>query len=639
MKRNVIICTAWPYIHSMPHLGNFLQLISGGVLKRYYNHTGANVIHVSGSDTWGARMELQASKEGLTPKELVKRNHKRILKLIKDYNIDFTNYTWTQSKVHQQFVKEVYLKSYKNGYITTRVEKKPYCNVCNKFLADRFIEGTCPYCGYDKALGNQCDKCGRLLEPEELINPTCAQCGKNNIVFKETKHWYLMLNKLQEKIKKYADNHPEWNEITKEYTYRWLKKGLEPRPITRDIKWGIKAPFPDSEGKTIYVWMDAVLGYVSATKELGNYEKWWKKPAKQVYVLGKDNIPFHTIILPAILISTGEKYTLPTQMSSTYFLNWEGGLKFSKTRGIGLWADEALKIIPNEDVWRFYIMLNRPEKRDREFSWKELEKTINNTLVGNIGNLYNRCLTFIKKHFNGELPTSTIKLEVKKRIINAFNNSSKIFEEGGISEAVKEAIKLSSYGNEFFQSNEPWSNKKTSKKTIYNVYQILRALTIMLEPITPRTSAKAWKMMGLKSDVSKEKWAFKEVKKATINKIEILYKKVDMDELIKKDKRISYDEFSKIKLMTAKILSAEPVGNKLYKLRIKADKERIILGGLRKYYKAEELVGKTIIIVANLEPKKMAGEISDGMLLAAENEGKVVLLTTDKEIKPGSEIH
>jgi len=661
-KRNVIVCTAWPYIHGLPHLGNFLQILSGCVLKRYYTHTGANVIHVSGSDVHGARMEFQAHKEGISPKELVTRNHEKMLGLLKSYNIDFTNYTWTESDVHKEFVTDTYRSVFNNGFIITKVEKKPYCNNCKTFLAERFISGTCPYCGFIGALGDQCDSCGRLLEPEELKEPKCEQCGKSDIVIKETKHWYLSLDKLQGKIEKYADSHPEWNEITKEYTYRWLKQGLMPRPITRDIKFAIKAPFPGSEGKTIYVWAEAVLGYVSASiewaKKIGKPNAWkafWKADCKQVYCQGKDNIPFHTIIFPGILIGTGNDYTLPTQISSTYFLNWEGGLKFSKTRGVGIWSDEALKVFGNPDVWRFYVMINRPEKRDREFSWAEFEKTVNSILVGSIGNLFNRCLTFIEKHYKSKLPKATLDIKVSKVIRDAFKSSSKIFEEGGISEALQVIIRLADFGNEYFQANEPWHNKKTGPKTLYNCYQIIKSLTVLLEPVIPGTAVNAWSMLGLKGDISKAGWSFVESKTATINKPELLFTKVEVKELmakledVRKEKvsvpsesktgLINYNDFAKVKLMTAKVLSAEPFGDKLLKLRVKADRERTILAGIKAYYKPEELVGKTIIIVANLEPKKIAGEMSDGMVLAGEKDGIVCVLKPDKELPEGSEIH
>ena len=649
MKRKVIICTSWPYAYAVPHLGNFIQLMAGGVLKRYYNHTGDYAIHISGSDTWGARMEYEAAKRGITPKELVKEIHAKLKELIKAYNVEFTNYSWTQSKFHQKFVQGVYLKAYRNGYIITKTEKKPYCNTCKMFLADRFITGTCPYCGSPDAKGNQCDACGRLLEPEELINPKCAQCGGSNIVFKETKHWYLRLDKFARKLKAYADSHPEWNDITKEYTYRWLEKGLEPRPLTRDIKWGIKAPFPGSKGKTIYVWMDAVLGYVSATiewarkiKKPDEWKKFWKGPCKQVYVQGKDNIPFHTIVFPSILFSTKEKYNLPDQFSSTFFLNWEGGLKFSKSRNIGLWADEALKILPNPDVWTFYLMLNRPEKRDREFSWKELEKTVNSSLVGNIGNLFNRCVTFIHRYYNGILPKGELKKEVKERIEDAFIKSSQIYEAGGISDAIKEVLKLSAYGNEFFQLNEPWRDEKKRPDVLYSTYQLLQAVAIMLEPVTPVAAKKMWQILGLKG-ISTAQWKFREVRKAKLNKPSLLFHKIMSEDLKKKAEPkkdfVKFSDFSKIRLVTGRVISAEPVGNKLYKLKVKADRMRTIMAGLRNYYSAKELIGKEVIVVANLEPKKLAGELSEGMLLAAESGKLVSLLRPDKEMPEGSEIH
>ncbi len=628
--RNVLVCIAWPYAHGVPHLGNFIQLISGDILTRYYKLTGANVLCVTGSDTHGARMELQAYKEGITPKELVMRTHNKILNLLKKYKIDIY-YTWTESKTHKEFVQEIYKKIYENGFIITKKEKKPYCENCKKFLADRFIKGTCPHCGFKEALGNQCDKCGRMLEPEELINPVCEQCGKSNIIIKETKHWYLDLPKLEKDIREYVDSHPEWDELVKEYTYRLLNKGLKPRPITRDVKWGIPAPFPGSEGKTIYVWAEAVLGYVSATiewakKKKDDWKKFWFKKCNHVYVHGKDNIPFHTIILPGLLIASKEGYNLPTQISATFFLNWEGGQKFSKSRGIGLWADKAIELIDNPDVWRFYLAYIRPEKRDREFSWNEFIKTINMTLVGSIGNLYNRCLKFTK---NG-LPKGKLENKIKNKIESCFKKAGEFFENGYISEALKEIIKLSDFGNEYFQKNEPWKNKDKMPDIVYNTFQILVALTSLLYPFVPVAMEKARKMLGINL-----KWEFQEVKNPKLKKIEILFKKIEKP---KEEEYIEYEEFKKIKLMTAKILSVEPLSKKLYKLEVLADKKRTIVAGLRNYYAPKELIGKTIIIVANLEPKKLAGQISEGMLLAAEKDGKISILITEKDMPPGAEI-
>ncbi|RLE60065.1 MAG: methionine--tRNA ligase, partial [Thermoprotei archaeon] len=354
-----LICAAWPYINAVPHLGTLIgSVLSADVIARFLRLKGEDVVFVSGSDEHGTPIEVEAIRQNISPKELTDKYHELVKKLFDLWNISFDNYTRTENPVHIEFVRNFYLNLYERGYIYEKEIEMPYCPRCQIFLPDRFIEGECPYCHYEKARGDQCDKCGRLLEPVKLINPRCNICGERPII-KKTKHWFFDLPKLTDKIRDYIEKNTNLPPNARNMSLSMLKEGLKPRAITRDNKWGIPAPFPGAEGKTIYVWMEAVLGYITATIEYftrkGEPEKWKKfwfdSNTKSVYFIGKDNIPFHTIIFPALLIASGENYVLPWTVSSTEYLLFKGE-KFSKSRRIGIWIDEALKLFP-VDYWRF----------------------------------------------------------------------------------------------------------------------------------------------------------------------------------------------------------------------------------------------------------------------------------------------
>src|SRR6056297_217768 len=391
-RSRVLICSAWPYASGVPHLGNIqTSLLSGGVFSRYYKLRGYDVLHVSGSDAHGTRIEYEADRLGVTPQELAQKTHEKIVEILDTFAIDIDNYTITTNPTHTKFIQDIHRQMEENGYIFEKEEERAYCHDCQKFLADRFIEGTCPKCGAKEAHGNQCDACGALLEPEELLEPRCAVCGGTNIEFRATKHWYLDLKKLEPELEEYVrDNYDYWQDNVRRFTQQMLKDGLEPRAITRDIKWGIPAPFTGAEDKVIYVWAEAALGYVSATieffKKKDEIEKWkdywFSEDTFQIYTHAKDNIPFHTLLFPGQLIASGKDYHLPDQISAGEYLNWVGGKSFSKSKGVGLFADDATYIM-DPVYWRFYLMFRRPEKKDVEFSWKELDKTVNNIFIDN----------------------------------------------------------------------------------------------------------------------------------------------------------------------------------------------------------------------------------------------------------------
>ncbi len=538
--KKILVCSAWPYGYSMPHLGNLMSsLLSGDVFARYYRMKGNDTLYVSGTDMHGTRAEFEAAKRGIEVKSLLEENHNYLKKLIEQFNIKFDNYTNTETENHKDFVEEIYLQMEKAGNIITKTEERAFCKDCNVFLADAFIEGNCPKCDYPLAKGNQCERCGSLLEAEDLKNPVCTICNQSNIIFKETKHWFLDLKKLQPQIEKFVESKKEnWNNNVKNMTVNFLKEGLKPRAVTRDLKWGIHAPFEGAEDKIIYVWGEAALGYVSATKEHTEdwKEYWFGNNVKQIYTMAKDNIPFHTIFFPAQLIASEQNYHLPDIVSATEYLSWENNQKFSKTRKTGIFLDEALKILP-APYWRFYLLYDRPEKKDTSFSWKEFEKAINLVLIGDFGNFINRTLQFLDKNYSLKIPRAELededkafidKIHVTEEIIG------EILEKGNIKDAIDMIFNLCRDANAYFQNREPWKNVEKRDSTVYTSMQIAKALAVFMYPIVPSLSEKLWKTLNIKEDLN---WYALETElKAghTINKPEILLESIDIEEIKKK---------------------------------------------------------------------------------------------------------
>ncbi|MDD4353657.1 MAG: methionine--tRNA ligase [Candidatus Nanoarchaeia archaeon] len=651
MKYNkVVVNSAWPYSYSIPHLGNLIGcFLPGDAFSRYYKLKGLNTIFVSGSDSHGTRIEYEAIKKGVSPKEIAYDTHEKIKELIKKFEIEFDNYTITDTKLHHEFAREFYTRLNKKGFIITKIEKQPYCNNCKMFLAEKFITGTCPYCKSTNTKGDQCDDCGKLLDASELIKPVCTICNKESIILKETKHWYIDLKKLEPEIKKYVQSHPEWDKRVKEYTNNFFKMGLKPRPITRDIKWGIPAPFQGAENKVFYVWVEAVLGYLSASEELlgKKYLDYWKaKDVKHIYCLGKDNVAFHSIILPALLMSDSKDWHLPDLISSIEFLNFEGQ-KFSKTKGVGIWMDEALKLLP-EFYWRFYLLLNRPETHDFNFTWETLDEAINNVLINNVGNFLNRSITFASKYGMKKTVLNSEDKKMIKEIDKTSKTVDEFFENGSLRGALNAILELSSKANKFFQDRKPWADEKLRYNTINVSLQLSKALTIMLYPFIPSVSVKSAKMLGFEIKSLKQINEPIDIKYKIINP-EILIQKIDIKEIkakyeamktseTKTENYAKFEDFKKVKLIVGKILKVEELTDKLYKLTVKADKERIIVSGIRKYYTKEELLNKKIILIANLEPRKIMGVESQGMILAAEDKGKISLILPDRDVAEGSEL-
>lgn len=516
----VLVTSAWPYINVTPHLGNLVgSILSADVVARYYRMKGEDVLLVSGSDEHGTPIEVEAIRLGVSPKDLTDKNHAKVVALFKRWGISYDNYTRTESPVHKEFVQEHLMKIYRNGHIFVQETTMLYCENCRRFLPDRFVEGKCPYCGQERARGDQCDACGRLLEPTTLVEPYCVIC-KGKPVMKTTKHWYFDLSKFSQKLIDYLSNNDQLASNAKNFSLNLIKEGLKARAVTRDVVWGIPAPFPGAEGKTIYVWVEAVLGYVSATIEyFRNYKNpegwrdyWFNRDTKTLYFVGKDNIPFHTIILPALLLASGEEYNLPWNVSATEFLQFKGE-KASKSQRIGIWIDEALELFP-ADYWRYFLIATRPETKDSNFSWEIFTERINSDLNDTFGNFIHRTLSFINRQFTSQIPEPSkmeadaqqILEELKKRLCEIAQD----YEACRLQSAANGVISVARVGNQYLNQKEPWNlikkDKPRAATVIYAAAQLVKALAVASSPIMPFTAEELWKTLNLHGSIHSQKW-------------------------------------------------------------------------------------------------------------------------------------
>jgi len=503
----------------MPHLGTLVQVLSADVVARYYRLKGEDVVMVSGSDEHGTPIEVEAVRLGISPKQLTDKIHAKVVELFKKWGFSFDNYTRTENPIHKEFVQAHQMKIYNNGYIFTQETEMLYCEKCSRFLPDRFVEGKCPYCGYETARGDQCDACGRLLEPTFLIEPYCTIC-KSKPIIKKTKQWYFDLPKFSEKLSDFITNNKELPPNTRNFSLNLIREGLKPRAMTRDVEWGIPAPFPGAKGKTFYVWFENVLGYISATVEYfrdrGEPEKWkeywFNKETKTLYFIGKDNIPFHVIIFPALLLASGESYVLPWNVPATEFLQFKGE-RASKSRRIGIWIDEALELFP-ADYWRYFLMATRPETKDSNFSWELFIGKINSDLNDTFGNFIHRTLAFINTQFNSAIPQPEALDEDDEQILETLKEKvetvAREIEDCGLQSAANTVISISRMGNQYLNEKEPWNLiKKDRDKAagiIYVAAQIAKALAIVSAPFIPFAAEKLWKTLNLSGSVHEQKW-------------------------------------------------------------------------------------------------------------------------------------
>jgi methionyl-tRNA synthetase len=557
----VLVTSAWPYINVTPHLGNLVgSVLSADVAARYFRLKGEEVVMVSGSDEHGTPIEVEAIRLGVKPKDLTDKNHSRVVELFKKWGISFDNYTRTESPVHKEFVQQHLIKIYRNGYIYPKETQMLYCEKCNRFLPDRFVEGKCPYCGHFPARGDQCDHCGRLLEPTTLMDPHCVICESQPII-KKTRHWYFDLSKFSNELAEYISQNRQLSSNVKNFSLNLIKEGLKPRAVTRDVGWGIPAPFPGAENKTIYVWVEAVLGYISATIEYfrnrgdpeGWKEYWINKEAKTLYFIGKDNVPFHTIILPALLLASNENYNLPWNVSATEFLQFKGE-KASKSQRIGIWIDEALELFP-ADYWRYFLIATRPETRDSNFSWEIFAEKINSDLNDTLGNFIHRTLSFINTQFKSEVPEPTAMDEEDRQVLEALKKRveevAQNYEALRLQFAANGVVGLARSGNQYLNEKEPWNQIKRDRAKagtiMYVAAQMVKALSIISSPIIPFTAEALWKTLKLPGSVHTQKWseALKPLSPGhKIDRAKPLFKKVasdikELDEMLEKVRKNS----------------------------------------------------------------------------------------------------
>jgi methionyl-tRNA synthetase len=520
LTSKTLVTSGWPYLHGLPHLGNLVgSILSADVFARYSRLKGEEVVMVSGSDEHGTPVEVEAVRLGVSPRILTDRNHAKIVSLLKSWNVTFDNYTRTESPIHKEVVTRLLMKIYDRGYIFAQETEMLYCEQCNRFLPDRYVEGKCPYCGYELARGDQCENCGRLLETTLLIEPRCTIC-KSKPVVRHTKHWYFDLPRLSEQIMTYLLSNQKLANSTRNFSLSLVKEGLKPRAITRDVSWGIQAPFPGAENKRIYVWVEAVMGYLSATIEYfknhgkpdGWQDYWFDREAKTYYFIGKDNIPFHTIILPALLLASGENYNLPYDVCATEWLQF-GGLKASKSQKVGIWMDEALELFP-ADYWRYFLMATRPESKDSDFSWDAFVKRINADLNDTYGNFIHRTLTFINSKFDGMVPETDAGdpdiVEILKTLEEKVKAVAGELDECRLQSATNMVIGISRVGNQYLNEKEPWKIIKKDQEKAANIFSVatryVKALAIVSAPFMPSAAEEIWKTLNLPGSMHGQSW-------------------------------------------------------------------------------------------------------------------------------------
>jgi len=547
-EQKILVTAALPYANGPLHVGHLAgAYIPADIFVRYQRLKGADVLFICGSDEHGVPITIRADREGITPKEVVDRYHAIIGKSFERLGVAFDNYSRTSLPLHHKISQDFFLTLNRKGYVTEQSVQQYYCGTCSRFLPDRYIEGECPHCHREEARGDQCEACGRWLEPEQLIDPKCKICGSGPEM-KSTKHWYFRLSAFQEQLMKWQDSKPDWKNNVREFCSGWFQEGLSDRPITRDIDWGVPVPLPDAEGKVLYVWFDAPIGYISSSVEWaekqGAPDRWrnyWCDPeTRLIHFIGKDNIVFHAIVWPATLMAHGE-FILPDHIPANEFLNIEGK-KLSTSRNWAVWADEYLDAFP-PDPLRYYLAANAPESKDADFVWKDFQVHNNSELADVLGNLINRCLTFTEKNFENKVPPATKIDDADRAVLEAIGQSAAkvaaALEKFQVRRAVEEMMDLARTGNKYFNDAEPWKSLKTDLQrcgTILNTtLQLLASLAIVMEPFLPFSAGKLWKMLNGPGSHRDQSWdAIPELRLADghpLGEREILFNKIE-DEAI-----------------------------------------------------------------------------------------------------------
>ncbi len=673
--KRTLVTAALPYANGGVHIGHLAGVyVPADIYVRYLRLRGRDVLFICGSDEHGVPITIRAKKEGVTPQDVCDRYHKLIKESFEKFGISFSIYSRTTSDVHAKTATEFFEKLYEKGEFIEQESEQYFDEEAKTFLADRYIKGECPHCGNADAYGDQCEKCGKDLSPTELINPHSTISGSKPVL-RTTKHWYLPLDKAQPWLEKWIlADHSDWRSNVVGQCKSWFDMGLKPRAVTRDLDWGIPVPVEGAEGKVMYVWFDAPIGYISNTRELlpNDWEKWWKsQDTRLVHFIGKDNIVFHCIVFPAMLKAEGS-YILPDNVPANEFLNLEDD-KISTSRNWAVWLHEYVEEFPGkQDVLRYVLTANAPETKDNNFTWKDFQARNNNELVAVYGNFVNRALVLTQKYFGGKVPPCGELTEQDKEIIAEFRDVKtkveELLEKFRFRDAQKEAMNLARIGNKYLADSEPWKVFKTDPKrveTILNLsLQLVANLAIAFEPFLPFSSEKLRNMINM-SDLKWDNLGQTDLLVAghELNKPELLFEKIEdevveaqikkLEETKKANEAANYkaapiradvdiEEFSKMDLRVGTVLECEKVSKADKLLRFLIDdglEKRQILSGIAKYYKPEDLLGKQVVFIANLPARKLRGLDSQGMILSAvNNDGSLSVITVDRPVKPGSEV-
>ncbi|NQY66544.1 MAG: methionine--tRNA ligase [Flavobacteriales bacterium] len=685
------ITSALPYANGEVHIGHMAGVyLPADIYARYLRSKGEDVLFIGGSDEHGVPITIKAKKEGITPQDVVDRYHNSIKQTFKDFNISFDVYSRTSAPLHHETSSEFFTDLYNKGVFIEQESEQYYDEANNQFLADRYITGTCPNCKSEGAYGDQCESCGSSLSPKELINPKSALSGAVPIL-KNTKHWYLPLDKMQPELEKWIDGHKgDWKPNVYGQCKSWLDSGLRPRAVTRDLNWGVKVPVEGADGKVLYVWFDAPIGYISASKEWANeagkdWKTYWQdEDSKLVHFIGKDNIVFHTIIFPAMLMAQGD-YILPENVPANEFLNLENN-KISTSRNWAVWLPEYLKdFVGKGDILRYVLCANAPEAKDNDFTWKDFQAKNNNELVAVLGNFLNRAVVLTHKYYEGKVPERGELNQQDQDVLDQLAKFPSIIgekiEKYRFKEALFEVISLARLGNKYLADTEPWKLVKEDEekvKTIMNIaLQISASLAVVLEPFLPESAAKMNNLLGLENKV----WADAGDSDLLpgshqINKAEILFPKIEDEEIEAQMKRledikienkamedakakeeameeksiekseikpeVAFDDFMKMDIRVATVLECEKVekADKLLKFLLDTGiDQRIVVSGIAEHYAPEDLVGKQVSVLMNLAPRKIRGVVSQGMILSAENaDGSLKLISPYVEVDNGAQI-
>jgi len=682
-SKKILVTAALPYANGYIHLGHLAgAYLPADIYVRYQRLKHRRVLFLCGSDEHGVAITVTAEQEHISPQTLIDRYHPENEQSFKDFGMSFDNYSRTSIPLHHETSKEFFKVFHARGVLREKKEQQLYCERDKMFLADRYVEGTCPNCKYPQARGDQCENCGTWLNQIDLIDPSCKLCGTRPVI-RETTHFYFPLGQFQQRLEEYIrerDKRDGWKENVLRYCESWFKAGLEDRAVTRDLSWGVQVPVAGYEKKVIYVWFDAVLGYISSAKEWALKaqkadawkEFWLDKDTKYVAFIGKDNVVFHCIVFPAMLMAWNdagkEQYVLPENVPANEFLNFEGQ-KFSKSRGWGIDLRDFLKFF-SPDYLRYTLAVNLPESRDSDFYLKDFQARTNNELADILGNFINRTFAFAERNFEGKVPPAgalaNIDRELTELISDAPRKVGDLIEHYRFREATLEAMNLARSANKYFNDSEPWktlkSNKDRCATTINLCLQTVRSLAIILQPVIPFTAERIWRMLNLPGTMLDQGWdsAGKTKLEAShpLGKSEILISKIDdkqIDEVVRFLEKgevntktgqsinrpfITIDDFKKIDLRLGKVVAAERVSksDKLLKLQVTIGKEnRQVVAGIGQHYAPEKLIGKLVVVVANLQPAKLMGHESQGMLLAATGgDGKLSVVTVLDELESGS---